>query len=322
MSSVAQGSAIPATQSMSWLEVSVRVSRENAALVETLLQNQSVLALTLTDDADDPVLEPGVGETPLWPSVCVTALFDGDTETAHLAQLLSLVPGIDRPQLVNFRQFEDQQWQRVWLDRFKPMRFGNSLWIVPGDQTVPAGAIDVLRLDPGLAFGTGTHPTTRLCLEWMDATNFAGKRVLDFGCGSGVLGIVAAIKGASEVVCVDNDPQALTATIDNAARNEVSDQITAASPEMFDASQSLNASQFDVVLANILAGPLIELAPLLMSALGNKGSVVLSGILTAQSSEVMAAYQPYSTNIDQAIDDGWVRLHACKIEKCSTDRDA
>jgi len=179
---------------MSWLEVSVRVSRENADLVETLLQNQSVLALTLTDDADDPVLEPGVGETPLWPSVCVTALFDGDTASAHLAQLLSLVPGVDRPQLVNFRQFEDQQWERVWLDRFKPMRFGESLWIVPGDQAVPAGAIDVLRLDPGLAFGTGTHPTTRLCLEWMDATDFAGKRVLDFGCGSGVLGIVAAIR--------------------------------------------------------------------------------------------------------------------------------
>ena len=301
---------------MSWLEVSVRVSRDNTGLVETLLQNQLVLALTLTDDADDPVLEPGVGETPLWPSVCVTALFAGDTETAPLAQLLSLIPGIDRPQLVNFRRFEDQQWERVWLDRFKPMRFGDSLWIVPGEQAVPDGAINVLRLDPGLAFGTGTHPTTRLCLEWMDGQDFVGKRVLDYGCGSGVLGIVAAIKGASEVVCVDNDPQALTATIDNAARNQVGDQIKVASPGIFDVSQV-----FDVVLANILAGPLIELAPMLMAALGNKGDVVLSGILTGQSSEVMAAYQPYTSSIDQAVDDGWVRLHASRTEELSDDKD-
>lgn len=293
---------------MSWLEVSVRVSRENAELVETLLQNQSVLALTLTDDADDPVLEPGVGETPLWPSVCVTALFDGETETAHLAQLLSLVPGIDRPQLVNFRQFEDQQWERVWLDRFKPMRFGDSLWIVPGEQTEPDGAIDVLRLDPGLAFGTGTHPTTRLCLQWIDATGFNGKNVLDFGCGSGVLGIVAAIKGAAGVVCVDNDPQALTATLDNAGRNQVSDLIQVASPEEFDTTQS-----FDFVLANILAGPLIELAPLLMGSLGPQGQVVLSGILLEQAAEVIAAYQPFCTKIDQVVDDGWVRLHGTRL---------
>lgn len=302
---------------MSWLEVSVRVSRDNADLVETLLQGQPVLALTLTDDADDPVLEPGVGETPLWPSVCVTALFDGDTETAPLAQLLSLIPGIDRPQLVNFRQFDDQQWQRVWLDRFKPMQFGANLWIVPGEQAVPDGATDVLRLDPGLAFGTGTHATTRLCLEWMDAQDFAGKRVLDYGCGSGVLGIVAAIKGASEVVCVDNDPQALTATVDNAARNQASDQIRVTSPGDFDATQV-----FDVVLANILAGPLIDLAPLLMAVLGNNGDVVLSGILTDQSSEVMAAYQPYTGSIEQTVKDGWVRLHANKTEKSSDDKDA
>lgn len=320
-------SVIGARSVMSWLEVSVRVSRKNAELVETLLQNQSVLALTLTDDADDPVLEPGVGETPLWPSVCVTALFAGDTETAHLAQLLSLVPGIDRPQLVDFRRFEDQQWERVWLDRFQPMQFGENLWIVPGDQAVPEGAVDVLRLDPGLAFGTGTHPTTRLCLEWMDSSDFAGKKVLDFGCGSGVLGIVAALKGATEVVCVDNDPQALTATIDNAARNDVTDQIVALSPEAFsirkDSAQgSTQGSSFDVVLANILAGPLIELAPVLMTALRPRGQVVLSGILAGQSSEVQAAYRPYANSIEQAIDDGWVRLHATRSAKSTTEKDA
>ena len=301
---------------MSWLELSVRVSREHADLVETLLQNQPVLAVTMTDDADDPVLEPGVGETPLWPSVCVTALFDGTTDPAPIAQMLSLIPGVDRPQLVNFRRFDDQQWERVWLDRFQPMRFGEDLWIVPGDQAVPDGAGVVLRLDPGLAFGTGTHPTTRLCLQWIDSHDFAGKTVLDFGCGSGVLGIVAALKGASRVVCVDNDPQALTATHENALRNAVGDAIQVLSPAQFAAefpvNDTSNEAQFDTVLANILAGPLIELAPLLLSQLSPQGNVVLSGILAEQAHEVISAYQAQADNIEARIDDGWVRLHGCK----------
>lgn len=301
---------------MSWLEVGVRVSRQNADLVETLLQNQPLLALTMTDDADDPVLEPGVGETPLWPSVCITALFHGDVDTAPIARLLSLVPGVDRPQLVNFRRFDDQQWERLWLDRFQAMQFGRDLWIVPGDQAVPEGAGVVLRLDPGLAFGTGTHPTTRLCLQWIDSHDFSGQTVLDFGCGSGVLGIVAALKGAHRVVCVDNDPQALTATNDNALRNEVADVIQSLSPAEFVSEYPVNGIAedpgFDVVLANILAGPLIELAPLLLSQLRLNGEVVLSGVLAAQSSEVAAAYQSQTAKMVAVNDDGWVRLHGRK----------
>ena len=218
---------------MSWLELSVRVSRQHAPLVENLLKNESVLAVTLTDDSDDPVLEPGVGETPLWPSVCVTALFSGDTAVEPLARMLSLVPGVDRPQQVTFRKFEDQQWERLWLERFKPMQFGQDLWIVPGDQDAPPRAIHVLRLDPGLAFGTGTHATTRLCLQWMDGHDFRGLTVVDYGCGSGVLGIVAAIKGADQVICVDNDPQALIATRDNATRNHVTDRVQVMEPGQF-----------------------------------------------------------------------------------------
>lgn len=292
---------------MSWLELSVRVSRQNAPLVESLLQNQPVLALTLTDDADDPVLEPGVGETPLWPSVCVTALFDGDTPIESLTRILSLVPGVDRPQQVNFRKFEDQQWERVWLDRFKPMQFGNSLWIVPGDQELPAEAKHILRLDPGLAFGTGTHPTTRLCLQWMDGHDFGGQTVVDYGCGSGVLGIVAAIKGATDVTCVDNDPQALLATRDNAHRNDVAEQLRVFLPEQFYAVAA------DVVLANILAGPLIELAPLLLQSLRAGGYLVLSGILAEQADEVIAAYHQEIPGIKIYRDDGWVRLQGRKI---------
>ncbi len=291
---------------MKWLELSVRVSRQIAPPVESLLQNEPVLALTMTDDADDPVLEPGVGETPLWPSVCVTALFSGDTPVESLARLLSLVPGVDRPQQVSFRKFDDQQWERVWLERFKPMQFGRDLWIVPGSQDVPLQAAHVLRLDPGLAFGTGSHPTTRLCLQWMDGHDFQGQTVVDYGCGSGVLGIVAAIKGATEVLCVDNDPQALIATSDNATRNGVADKL-----------QVLMTAQFrpvpaDVVLANILAGPLIELAPVLLTALRPGGSLVLSGILEEQAEEVAQAYQQHMDLLTMTVDDGWVRLHGQK----------
>ncbi|MBT8070364.1 MAG: 50S ribosomal protein L11 methyltransferase [Gammaproteobacteria bacterium] len=293
---------------MSWLELSVRVARQNAPLVESLLQNEPVLALTLTDDADDPVLEPGVGETPLWPSVCVTALFSGDTAVEPLAQLLSLVPGVDRPQHVTFRKFADQQWERTWLDRFQPMQFGAGLWIVPGESEAPASATHVLRLDPGLAFGTGTHPTTRLCLEWIDKHDFTGQRVIDYGCGSGVLGIAAAIKGAASVVCVDNDPQALTATNDNAERNSAQDVISSMRPGEFSTQRA------DVVLANILAAPLVELAPRLAAAVGAGGALVLSGILEEQAEEVRAAYLADFPGMEKRVLDGWVLLTGTKPE--------
>ena len=287
---------------MTWLELSVRVSRQNAPLVESLLQNEAVLALTLTDDSDDPVLEPGVGETPLWPSVCVTALFSGDTPVESITRMLSLIPGVDRPHQVNFRKFEDQQWERVWLDRFKPMQFGSGLWIVPGEAEAPVSAVHVLRLDPGLAFGTGTHPTTHMCLEWMDAHDFKAETVVDYGCGSGVLGIAAAIKGASSVMCVDNDPQALTATLDNSQRNGVQNIVNGMAPEQFETRMA------DVVLANILAGPLVELAPVLISTVRPGGFLVLSGILEDQADEVENAYMAAFTQMHKKVLDGWVAL--------------
>lgn len=291
---------------MPWLEISVRVTRGHAPLVESLLQDQGVLALTLTDDADDPVLEPGVGETPLWPSVRVTALFDATTPVEPLARMLSLVPGVERPQQVSFQVLEDCQWERLWLERFRPMQFGQGLWVVPGEQQAPEAAEHVLRLDPGLAFGTGTHPTTRLCLEWMDSHDFLGQTVVDYGCGSGVLGIVAAIKGAAHIVCIDNDPQALLATRDNADRNQVKQWLQVLGPENFTAVAA------DVVLANILAGPLIELAPTLLSSLKPGGILVLSGMLEEQAEEVAAAYQEHTEQLSLATDAGWLRLSARK----------
>jgi ribosomal protein L11 methyltransferase len=294
-----------------WLEVSVRVTREAAPMVESLLQAEPVLSLTLTDDQDDPVLEPGVGETPLWPSVCVTALFSGDTPAEPIAAMLSLVAGIDRPEQVSIKRFEDKQWERVWLDRFKPMKFGDKLWIVPGEEPAPAEAGHVLRLDPGLAFGTGTHPTTRLCLQWMDSHNFVGRTVVDYGCGSGVLGIVAAIKGADKVLCVDNDPQALIATRTNAIRNGVADVVRVMMPEKYEPQSA------DVVLANILAGPLIQLAPTLLMSLHSGGSLVMSGILQEQSTDVMNAYRNHLSGMVETIDEGWVRLAGTRITQAT-----
>jgi ribosomal protein L11 methyltransferase len=182
------------------------------------------------------------------------------------------------------------------------MCFGENLWVIPGDHPLPPKAAHVLRLDPGLAFGTGTHPTTRLCLEWVDGHDFSGETVVDYGCGSGVLGIAAAIKGAKRVIAVDNDPQAIGATLDNAGRNGVAGRIEAMAPgEITDADA-------DVVLANILAAPLTDLAPVLTTMLRPGGALVLSGILAEQAQEVAAAYQPYTGQMTVAPDEGWVRL--------------
>jgi ribosomal protein L11 methyltransferase len=182
------------------------------------------------------------------------------------------------------------------------MRFGENLWVVPGNHPLPPKAAHVLRLDPGLAFGTGTHPTTRLCLEWVDSHDFSGETVVDYGCGSGVLGIAAAIKEAKLVIAVDNDPQAIGATLDNAGRNGVASRIEAAAPG------EIAVADADVVLANILAAPLVELAPALAAMLRPGGSLVLSGILDEQAEEVAAAYQPYAGPLTVVHDEGWVRL--------------
>ncbi len=287
---------------MSWLELSVLLARRHVALVDDLLQNEPVLALTYSEPAnEEPVLEPAVGDTPLWPSVRVTALFPGDTPPAPLCKLLSLLPGVERAEQVSFRRVEDQAWERAWMERFEPMRFGKELWVVPNGMEAPAAG-HVVTLDPGLAFGTGTHPTTRLCLEWIDGQELEGRTVVDYGCGSGVLGIAAAVKGARRVICVDHDPQALTATRGNAGDNGVSQRVETLAADEFTCAPA------DAVLANILAAPLIELAPVLLSALSADGWLVLSGILEAQADEVIDAYQHGLTGVQRDSRDGWVCL--------------
>jgi len=292
---------------MSWIEISISVARESTDLAELALEQLGALAITLQDDADNPVLEPGPGMTPLWPTVKVRGLFDTGVERERIVESLQAVPGADRPDRIRWREVDDQDWERAWMERFAPMKFGNRLWIVPGGMQIPFDPDNIeIRLDPGLAFGTGTHPTTALCLEWLDGQDIGGGCVVDYGCGSGILGIAAALKGAENVICVDNDPQALEATLENARRNGVADVIQCLYPAKYSVTGA------DMVLANILAAPLIALAPILLQSLRPGGSLVLSGILEDQAEQVLAAYASNLEAVTLKTLDGWVRLQGTR----------
>ena len=262
--------------SANWTEVCISVARDETAAAEQALE------------APGALLEPGPGQTPLWPTVRLRGLFEGDADRGRIIDGLRELRDAHRPGNLRFRNVGDRDWVRAWMDRFQPMRFGRRLWIVPGGMAAPDAAdAVVIHLDPGLAFGTGTHPTTALCLEWLDGHEVRGRRVVDYGCGSGILGIAAALLGADAVVCVDNDPQALEATTVNAARNGVADRIACESPESFAEDRA------DIVLANILANPLIGLAGTLNSLVAAGGHIVMTGILSEQAEDVMAAYRAW-----------------------------
>ena len=289
---------------MAWAEVSLSIPREQVAVVEAALQELGAVAVTLLDQADEAVFEPAVDTTPLWPVVQVRGLFSGAIRRGEISLALLQLAGLERPDVLVWRDVADQAWERAWMDRFHPMQFGKRLWIVPSGMEAPADEQALLLLlDPGLAFGTGTHPTTAMCLHWIDEHEFAGLRVVDYGCGSGVLGIACALKGAQEVICVDNDPQALEATAANAARNSVRERIVCETP------QTLRENRADVVLANILAGPLIELAPLLLGSLRSGGDIVLSGILQEQAPAVAQAYRGRCGEMEVCAQEDWVRLN-------------
>lgn len=276
----------PAPANPDWLEVSATLPRERSEAAESDLLAAGAMAVTLLDAEDQPVLEPAPGETPLWPMVRITGLYPGDADPLRvLAELSRLAPGIDwRPS-----RLAGRAWEREWLRDFGPLRFGRRLAVVPGGQDAPQGSV-VVRLDPGLAFGTGTHPTTALCLEWLDAlapapagaaSPLAGALVVDYGCGSGILAIAALRLGARAAIGVDLDPQALLATHDNAAANEVADRLIACAPEELDVV--LHGRKADILLANILAGPLHELLPEFAARLRPGGQLALSGILADQA---------------------------------------
>jgi ribosomal protein L11 methyltransferase len=270
--------------------------------VERALVEYGALSVTLSDGGDEPLLEPAPGETPLWTDTRITALFDAGIDLDALPDHLTGALNTDQLPAYGTETLADRPWEREWLKDFGPMQFGKRLWIVPGDQPDPAGDAITVRLDPGLAFGTGTHATTALCLEWLDGLELGGKRVFDFGCGSGILGIAALKLGADSVDAIDIDLQAITATRQNAERNGVADRMAASSLLPSD------DAGYDVVIANILAGTLIEQASLIVAAMADGGRVALSGILNAQADAVMAAFGDHVAFAPAATRDGWVML--------------
>jgi ribosomal protein L11 methyltransferase len=277
-----------------------------ADAVEAVFARHGAEAVTLSDAGDDPVLEPGPGETPLWDKVRITALFAPTADFAALQQDLrqSLQIGELPPWHVEY--LPDRVWEREWLRDFRPMRFGRRLWISPDRQVVDAAdtVADpvIVYLDPGLAFGTGTHPTTAMCLEWLDEQELAGRRVLDFGCGSGILSIAAIKLGANRAVALDNDPQALTATRSNALQNGVDDRIVTAS------DAALLSAEFDVIVANVLAGPLRQHARTICSRLLPGGALALAGIIEEQAASVASAYAEWIDFAPPIVRSPWVFL--------------
>ncbi len=290
---------------MLWQQLIVEADDQDPETLSAFFEAHGALSVTLADAADQPLFEPDPGTTPLWPATRVTALFAAEADLLPVKRALAEQFGAGLLDRMVEQPLQDQNWERAWLDRFQPMRFGEHLWICPDGQRPPAGEEQVLiDLDPGLAFGTGTHPTTALCLAWLDHHPPRGLRVLDFGCGSGILAIAALKLGAAAVWGVDIDQQALWASRDNAARNRVADGLTTTLPE------DLPEQDYDLLLANILANPLIELAPRLAGLVRPGGQLVLSGILSEQAAEVQQAYAPWFRFSAPAEQEGWVRLQA------------
>ncbi|WP_368179076.1 50S ribosomal protein L11 methyltransferase [Aeromonas sp. R7-1] len=291
---------------MPWIQIRINATAKTADKVSNMLLGRGAQAVTFMDAKDVPVYEPMPGETPLWGETEVMGLFDAETDPAPTIAFFQQIFGEDVGYKVE--QLEDKDWVREWMDHFHPMQFGERLWICPSWRDVPnPDAVNVM-LDPGLAFGTGTHPTTALCLQWLDGLDLAGKTVVDFGCGSGILGIAALKLGAARVIGIDIDPQAIQASRDNAERNGVADQIELYLPA--DQPQDVEA---DVVVANILAGPLRELAPLIAGH-GKAGSLMaLSGVLESQAPELETIYGQWFDMDPTAVKEEWCRLSGRKL---------
>jgi len=290
-----------------WLQVVCYTSEDNAEAIENAMEETNALSITLQDKFDTPVLEPLPGEVRLWKDLIITALFDYDTNLDQLTKLLE-----KNTQSWNIDKFlietiEDQDWERVWMKDFHPMKFGQNLWIYPSNYDIPEDDSTKILLDPGLAFGTGTHPTTALCLEWLDQNPPINQTVIDYGCGSGILALAAAKLGATKITATDIDPQALTATKDNMQRNEIAnDKIACYLPD------NCPQEPVDLLLANILCGPLNELFPILSSLTRSAGKLVLSGLLSEQQDQIIETYSAAFIDFEVKQLGDWVRISAIK----------
>lgn len=293
---------------MSWIQLKFNYQHSSAEALSDFLMELGALAVTLLDADDNPILEPKPGETPLWDNLIVLALFDANVETVLLDKVLA---NSDYSQhfgeSYQWEIIRDQDWERAWMDNFKPMQFGEKVWIVPSWCEPPEQNAVNIKLDPGLAFGTGTHPTTSLCLQWLDSQDLTNKTLIDYGCGSGILAIAALLLEAKKVYAVDIDPQAITATQDNLQRNEIAEnRLTLGLPEQ------ITLPQADILIANILAEPLRQLAESIANSVKSGGNLVLSGLLIEQADAIADIYQQWFDMEPVAIEGDWARLHGIK----------
>ena len=289
-----------------WIQIKLRTTNQSAATIAELLEQLGALAVSYTDAEDSPILEPKPGERRLWPNTEVTGLLEQGTDPKPILAVLKQLLGDHIPMVAT--TLEDKNWIRAWMDQFKPLKFGQHLWICPSWLSVDEKDSVVVMLDPGLAFGTGTHPTTSLCLSYLDSLDLKDKDVLDYGCGSGILAIAALKLGAKSATGVDIDEQALIASKENAKRNGVEDKLQL----IMGTDKKLDLPQFPVTVANILAGPLAELEPIIASLTQSGGKLALSGILTEQADSVIEAYsKDFVMNKVKDLD-GWALLTGTK----------
>lgn len=297
---------------MTWQQLICHTTVEHQEVISATLEEAGAASVTFEDAVDQPILEPLPGETPLWDQLVITGLYPAEDDLTALLLHLALHRNEWGITELKLERLEDRPWVREWMDNFHPMQFGKRLWVYPSWREVPDEAEDAVKilLDPGLAFGTGNHPTTALCLEWLDGEDLTGKTVLDYGCGSGILAIAAAKLGASTIVATDIDPQALEATQENARRNALAEgRILTCLPA------DVPSQHYDVVIANILSGPLVNLAPTISAYLKPNGRLALSGILADQGQAVAAAYAACLENIQITAKEEWLRLEgSAKLE--------
>lgn len=291
---------------MPWIQLKINSQAEHAEQIGEMLSANGAQAVTFIDAKDTPMYEPKPGEVMLWPDTQIVGLYDAEHDMQRVVKQLEKSKILGKDFNHKLDQLEDKDWEREWMDNFHPIQFGPKLWICPSWREIPdPNAVNVM-LDPGLAFGTGTHPTTALCLQWLDGLALEDSLVVDFGCGSGILGIAALMLGAKKVVGIDIDPQALLASKDNATRNHVGEKIELYLP------QNQPSLQADVVLANILAGPLRELRSVITDYCKSGGKLVLSGILANQAQSINDLYSQDFIMEPIAINGEWARVSGTK----------
>jgi ribosomal protein L11 methyltransferase len=291
---------------MAWHSLSVITDEHTAPKVADFFDSLGAVSVTYMDAEDEPVYEPAIGETKIWTNTQVVALYELDFDPETIKASVQTQFANANLQQWQYEYIDDRAWERAWMEHYHPMKFADSLWVCPTGQEQVKDNTVCLTLDPGLAFGTGTHPTTAMCLEWLASHNVNDKTIIDYGCGSGILAVAAILLGAKVAHALDIDPQAITATHDNALKNNVTESIHCYLPEQFPVMQA------DIVLANILAKPLIDLAASISALVITGGALVLSGILAEQAQSVLDAYSAHFDFQPLTQQEDWVRLDAIK----------